>query len=146
VAVELFEEHSAMLEAAEDFLAAVRRTPRIPLDQLSRKRVRLSTLIRRHRTTEETFIFGPMARQGGFAQMPHLEVIMQDLMSEKANYSEHIRKWTLQAIEGDWNGYVAACEDRLQQFKRVIFDEESAIYQAVLGLSTSQMPRRVRNF
>jgi hypothetical protein len=146
VAVELFEEHSAMLEAAEDFLATVRRTPRIPLDQLSRKRVRLSTLIRRHRTTEEEFIFGPMARQGGFARMPHLEAIVQDLMSEKVNYSEHIRKWTLQAIQEDWNGYVAACEERLLAFKRVIFDEEAGIYQAVLGLNMSQMPRRVRNF
>jgi hypothetical protein len=142
VAVELFEEHSAMLEAAEDFLAAIRRTPRIPLDQLSRKRVRLSTLIRRHRTTEEEFIFGPMARQGGFARMPHLQGIVQDLMSEKVKYSEHIRAWTLQAIEGNWQGYVAACEERLEAFKRIIFEEEVRIYQPVLNLKASQMPRR----
>lgn len=145
MAVELFEEHSAMLAAAEDFLAAVKHTPRIPLDQLSRKRVRLSTLIRRHRTTEEEFIFAPLARQGGFARMPHLEAIVQELMYEKVKYSEHIRKWTLQAIEADWSGYVAACEERLQAFRRVIFDEEATIYQAVLGLNASQMPRRVRN-
>ena len=142
MAVELFEEHSAMLEAAEDFLAAVRRTPRIPLDQLSRKRVRLSTLIRRHRTTEEEFIFAPLMRQGGFAHMPQLETVVQELMREKVKYSEHIRKWTLQAIEQDWDGYVAACEERILSFKRTIFDEEARIYQPVLNLKASQMPRR----
>jgi hypothetical protein len=146
VAVELFEEHAVLLEVAEDFLVTVRRTPRIPLDQLSRKRVRLSALLRQHRATEEEFIFGPMARDGGFARMPDLQAVVQELMSEKAKYSEHIRKWTLQAIDQDWRGYVAACEERLQGFKRVILDEEEIIYQAVLGLNTSQVPRRARNF
>ena len=142
MAVELFEEHSAMLEAAEDFLAVVRRTPRIPMDQLSRKRVRLSALIRRHRTTEEEFIFGPLMREGGFGRMPHLEPIVQELMREKVLYSEHIRKWTPDAIEADWNGYVKACELRLEAFKRIIFEEEAHIYQPVLGLKAAQMPRR----
>jgi DUF438 domain-containing protein len=145
VAVELFEEHSAMLEAADDFLAAVKHTPRIPPDQLSRKRMRLSSLIRQHRTTEEEFIFAPLARNGGFANMPHLETILEEMMREKVKYSEHIRTWTLQAIERDWDGYVAACEERILAFKRVIFEEEARVYQTVLGLNTSQMPRRVRN-
>ncbi|HEY1125320.1 MAG TPA: hypothetical protein VGE65_06780 [Sphingobium sp.] len=140
--VALFEEHSEMLEAAEDFLAAVKRTPRIPIEQLSRKRVRLSSLIRRHRTTEEEFIFGPLMRDGGFGRMPHLEPIVQELMYEKVKYSEHIRKWTPQAIEQDWAGYVQACELRLEAFKRIIFAEEAQIYQPVLGLKTAQMPRR----
>lgn len=142
MAVELFEEHSGMLKAAEDFLAAVKRKPRIPLDQLSRKRVQLSALIRRHRTTEEEFIFGPLAREGGFANMPHLEVVVQELMREKGRYSEHIRHWTLQAIEQDWDGYVAACEERIIAFKRIILEEEARVYQPILNLKASQMPRR----
>jgi hypothetical protein len=142
VAVELFEEHSAMLEAAEEFLAAVRRKPRISLDRLSRMRVRLSSLIRQHRTTEEAFIYGPLMRDGGFGRLPHLEPIVQDLMREKVRYSEHIRKWTPQAIESDWEGYVRACEERLQAFKRVLLHEEATVYQAVLGLDPARMPRR----
>lgn len=140
--VALFEEHSKMLEAAEDFLAAIRRTPRIPIEQLSRKRVRLSSLIRRHRTTEEEFIFGPLMRDGGFGRMPHLESIVQELMREKVKYSEHIREWTPQAIERNWEGYVRACELRLEAFKRILFQEEAQIYQPVLGLKAAQMPRR----
>lgn len=142
MSVALFEEHSAMLEAAEDFLAAVRRTPRIPMDELSRKRMRLSSLIRRHRTTEEEFIFGPLMRDGGFGRLPHLETVVQDLMLEKVKYSEHIRNWTPQAIEQNWDGYVAACELRLRAFKKILFDEEAQIYQPVLGLKNIQMPRR----
>lgn len=142
VAVELFEEHSAMLDAAEDFLAAVKRTPRIPMEQLSRKRVRLSSLIRRHRTTEEKFIYGPLMREGGFGRMPHLEAVVQELMLEKVSYSEHIRKWTPQAIDADWPAYVQACELRLETFRRTLIDEETRVYQPVLDLKAAQMPRR----
>lgn len=144
MAVVLFEEHSEMLEAAEDFLAAVKSTPRIPIEQLSRKRVRLSSLIRQHRSTEEEFIYGPLMRQGGFGRMPHLEPIMHDLMSEKVKYSEHIRQWTPQAIDRDWDGYVQACELRIEQFRRIILKEEAEIYQPVLGLPATQMPCRGR--
>ncbi|MBO9670153.1 MAG: hypothetical protein J7485_06525 [Sphingobium sp.] len=140
--VALFEEHSAMLEAAEDFLAAVRRTPRISMEELSRKRMRLGSLIRRHRTTEEEFIFGPLRRDGGFGRLPHLETVVQELMLEKVKYSEHIRKWTPQAIEQNWNGYVESCELRLRAFKQILLDEEARIYQPVLGLKNIQIPRR----
>jgi hypothetical protein len=142
VAVELFEEHSVMLEAAEEFLAALRSRPRISLEKLSRMRVRLSSLIRQHRVTEEAFIYGPLMRDGGFGNLPHLEPIVQHLMREKVKYSEHIRKWTPLAIERDWEGYVRACEERLRAFKRVLLDEEATVYQTVLRLDPAQMPRR----
>ncbi len=142
VAVELFEEHVVIIEAAEAFLAALKRTPRIPIDQLSRLRVRLSALLRQHRTTEEEHIFGPLIRDGGMARLPELEPIVQELMREKAKYSEHIRKWTPQAIAQDWDGYVRACEERVTSVKRVIREEETRIYQPVLGLRTAQLPHR----
>lgn len=138
VTVELFEEHSAIVQAGEEFLAAIKREPRIPMDALSRMRVKLSALVRRHRLTEEEFIFGPLIREGGFGKLPHLEPFVQDLMREKARYSEHIRKWTPPAIQADWNGYVLAVEDLLRNLKRVIHAEESGLYQLVLGLRATQ--------
>ena len=142
MALELFEEHIAIVEAADEFLAAVKRTPRIPINQLSRLRMRLSTLLRKHRMTEEEHIYGPLMRGGGFAGLPELEPLMQDLQRAKAKYSEHVRKWTPQAIEQDWDGYVAACEERIDAMKRLVREEEARIYQPVLGLNAARPPRR----
>jgi len=140
VSSDLLLEHSAMLEAAENILAALRRRPRASISEVSRLRVRLSSLIRQHRTTEEAFIFGPLMREGGFVKLPHLEPIVHRLLQEKANYSEHIRKWTPQAIERDWEGYTAACEERISVFRQVI-EEEARIYQLVLSLASRTLPR-----
>ncbi len=140
VAVELFEEHKAIIEAAEDFLAALKSTPRIPMDRLSRLRMRLSALLRQHRVTEEAHIFRPLMRDGGMARLPQLEPLVQELLREKAKYSEHIRRWTPLAIEQDWDGYVRACEERINATKRFIREEEARIYQPVLGLA-AQSPR-----
>ena len=144
MSVDLFEEHSAIVQAGEEFLAAITRTPRIQMDELSRMRVKLSSLVRRHRLTEEEFIFGPLTREGGFRKLPHLEPFVQDLMREKARYSEHVRKWTLAAIQADWDGYVLAVEDLLRGLKRVIHTEESSLYQLVLALAASQQDRAGR--
>ena len=144
MAVELFEEHAAMLEAAEKFLAAIKRTPRPSIDEVNRLRMRLSSLIRQHSVTEDEHIYGPLMRQGGFDKLPELEPIVQKLRRQKAEYSEHIRKWTPQAIERDWEGYVAACEIRVAAFKRILRDEEASVYQAVLGLGPREMPTRLR--
>lgn len=142
MSVELFEEHSAIVQAGEDFLAAIKRTPRIQMDELSRMRVKLSSLIRRHRLTEEEFIFGPLTREGGFSTLPQLEPFVQDLMREKVRYSQHIHKWTLAAIQADWDGYVRAVEELLHGLKRVIHAEETGLYQLVLGLSGPARPGR----
>lgn len=142
MAVELFEEHTAIIEAADRFLAALKRNPRPTIGEVSRLRVRLSSLIRQHRVTEEAFIFGPLMRDGGLGRMPGLESALQGLMTEKAKYSEHIRRWTPQVIEQDWDGYVRACEERISAVKRIVMEEETSVYQVVLSLPAAQMPRR----
>lgn len=144
MAVELFEEHSAILEAAESFLAAIKRTPRPSIDEVTRLRVRLSARVRQHRLTEEEFIFGPLMREGGLGKLPHLGPKVQELMREKVRYSEHVRKWTPQAIERDWHGYVEACEARILSLRHVITEEETCIYQAVLALNAAGAPKRAQ--
>lgn len=139
---DLFEEHQAIVEAAEEFVAALKREPRIPMDELSRLRVKLSSLVRRHRATEEEFIFGPLTREGGLGKMPHLEPFVQELMREKARYSDHVRKWTPRAIESDWRGYVRASEGLLEGLKRIIRDEQASIYQVVRSLSPALLQNR----
>ncbi|MBO9576279.1 MAG: hypothetical protein J7494_11115 [Sphingobium sp.] len=139
---DLFEEHQAIVEAAEEFVTALKLEPRIPLDQLSRLRVKLSTLVRRHRTTEEEFIFGPLTREGGLGKLPHLEPFVQELMREKVRYSEHVRKWTPRAIEEDWAGYVRACEGLLEGLRRIVRDDQASIYQVVRSLSPTLLQNR----
>ena len=142
MAVVLFEEHKVIVEAAEHFLAAIKRTPRIPIEQLSPLRVRLSALIRQHRVTEEEHIFGPLMREGGYAKWPDLAPVVQELMREKAKYSEHIRKWTPQAIDQNWRGYVIDCEKRVDVMKRLVQEEEARIYQPILARNAAPMPAR----
>ena len=132
---DLFTEHQHIIEAGEAFLAALRQEPRIPMDKLSRMRVKLSSLIRQHRTTEEEQIFAPLAREGGVGRLPELETHVQDIMREKARYSVHVRKWTPQAITNDWTGYIAAVEDLLIGVKRIIEKEETSVYKTVLNLA-----------
>ena len=141
---DLFEEHQAIVLAGEEFLAALKQVPRMPIDQVSRLRVKLSSLVRRHRATEEEFIFGPLTREGGLASMPHLEPFVQELMREKARYSDHVRKWTPQAIQADWDGYIAAVEQLLAGVKRVIENEQASMYQVVRSLSPALLQSRTR--
>ncbi len=133
MAVELYEEHAEVVEAADAFIAALKRTPRLGLDELTRLRVRLSSLIRQHRVTEEKFIYGPLSDRG-IALPPHLEPLLQDLREQKLLYSEHIRQWTPQEIGRDWAGYVVACEERIAILKRLIRDEEATLYQTAFAL------------
>jgi hypothetical protein len=137
VSGDLFVEHQAIIEAAEAFLAAIKQEPRIPMDQLSRLRVKFSSLIRQHRATEEEHIYGPLTREGSLGKLPQLEPHVQDVMREKAKYSLHVRKWTPQAILANWDGYVAAVEDLLTGVKRTIAKEETSVYKIVLNLTPS---------
>lgn len=140
MSVALFEEHRAIVEAAEQFLAAIKRTPRPPIEDVTRLRMRLSSLIRKHRVTEERHIYGPLMRGGGVGRFPELEAGVQELLREKVLYSEHIRKWSPLAIERDWHGYVAACEERFAAVKRVIDEEEAGIYRVMLSLAPGALP------
>jgi len=145
VSGDLFEEHQAIVEAAEEFVAALKQEPRIPLDRLSRLRVKLGTLMRQHRATEEEFIFGPLTREGGLGKLPHLEPFVQELMREKVRYTDHVRTWTPRAIEDDWAGYTRACEGLLEGLKHIVRDDQASIYQVVRSLSpTLLQPRSLR--
>ncbi|HZV58354.1 MAG TPA: hypothetical protein VFF89_11830 [Sphingobium sp.] len=132
---DLFEDHRNLLEAAEAFVVMLKQEPRPTISELNRARMKMSTLIRRQRAAEEELIFGPLARGGGLGKMPHLEPFVQELMREKVRYSDHVRQWTPQAIEQNWNGYVTAVEGLLDGLRRVMKDEQSSVYRVVRGLS-----------
>jgi len=142
VSNDLFEEHQAIVETAEGFIDMLKREPRPPMGDVSRARVKLSALIRRHRATEEELIFGPLMREGGLGKLPHLTPFVQELMREKVRYSDHVRKWTPQAIEKDWSGYIVAVESLLEGLKSIMKDEQSSVYQMVRGLSPAALGNR----
>lgn len=147
--VDLFEQHRAIQTAARDFLASLKRTPRITLDELSRSRAKLGGLLMQHQLAEQQQIFGPLLRDGGIATMPELEPIVRRIKLEKKNYSEMIRRWTPQTITADWDGYVAALAERLSEIPEMIRTEEEQIYKPVLralfptaphGMATARAP------
>lgn len=113
-------------------LSSVRRTPRISMQELSRLRNRLASLIRAHRRTEEERIFGPLFRSGGHELMPGLMADLQQSQAQKTLYSESIRHWTPQAIEADWPGYVRVVAERVGALQDMIRFEEERVYRPVL--------------
>ena len=138
----LLAEHAAMIEAADQLVAAVKRTPRPTMDEITRLRVRLGIAIRQHAVTEEALVFGPFTREGGLNRWPELAPVLQLMTDEKARYSELIARWTPQAIAQDWDAYALSCEERVAAVKRAIRAEEAMLYPIVLGLPSTALPNR----
>ena len=128
-----------MVAAAERIVAAIERKPRVRIDELSRLRAHLSTLVMAHRIAEEQQILGPFYQGGCMELLPQVKPLMTEIRDMWIDYSEHIRRWTPKAIEQDWDGYNAAVYDRVTILKRMIAREEEDIYHPVLSLlKTSQ--------
>lgn len=139
MSAQLFDEHRGMIAAAERVLAAIERKPRVRIDELSRLRAQLSTLVMAHRMAEEQHILGPFYQGGGIDILPQVKPLMIEIRDMWIDYSQHIRKWTPKAIEQDWDGYTAAVADRVDILKRMIVREEEHIYHPVLEvLAVSQ--------
>ena len=102
----LFEEHRLILAAADAFLNALREPQRQP-NKIHQLRASLGNQMMRHRTTENEHVLGPFMAVRGFEQLPDVLAHVQTIQQEWLAYSEHVRKWTPQAIEADWDGYAA---------------------------------------
>jgi hypothetical protein len=140
MAPDLFEQHGRILAAAEAFLGALQRDPGLDMAQINRQRAKLSGLIREHRMAEEALIHQPMRAHGGKGPLGHLEPVMQALLREKLAYSDHVRRWTPQAIDGDRPGYIAAVVNRVHRLRQVIRDEEERLYPTVLRVTGGRGP------
>jgi hypothetical protein len=142
VSRDFFEEQQAIITEAEAFLAALRQVPRISMSEVSQRRVKLSGLIRRLRDREEEVIFAPLNRGGGLSALPHLEPHVQEVMRERARYSEHIGQWTPQAIQDDWHGYATAVDGLVRSVKQLFRGENSSLSTVLRGLTAESAGSR----
>ncbi|MBO9576280.1 MAG: hypothetical protein J7494_11120 [Sphingobium sp.] len=127
----LFDEHREIQASADAFLAALRETPRVPA-KIHQLRAQLAKQMNRHRLSEEALIVGPFKAAGGFEHHPEILDLMQTIRKGWMSYSEHVRHWTPQAIEADWDGYAAAVEHRVEALRSFTAMEEREIYAPML--------------
>lgn len=139
---ELFEQHQAILAAAHELLAAVRRSPRIGMDELSRYRVRLSNLIRQHHRAEEELVYAPLMRNGGIDRVPQLKQVLLQIQEEKSRYSANVGRWTPRSIMADWEGYAASVAARVEALTALIRAEEERLYRPVMALAAAEAAKK----
>lgn len=132
------------MAAADRIMAAIERKPRIRMDELSRLRAQLSTLVMAHRIAEEQQVLSPFYQRGGVDLLPQVRPLMTEIRDMWMDYSEHIRTWTLTTIQDDWDGYAAATAERIRIMKRMVVREEEEIYHPVLDLLKSNRPHSFR--
>jgi len=139
----LFDEHQNIMAAAERIMSVIERKPRVRMDELSRLRAQLSTLVMAHRIAEEQQILSPFYQGGCIDLLPQVKPLMTEIREMWMEYSQHIRTWTPSAIQDDWDGYCAATAERVRIMKRMAVREEEEIYHPVLDLLKSSQSENV---
>ena len=138
----LLAQHREILEAANALLVAARHSPRIGMDELSRRRRHLSSLIRQHHRSEEELVFAPLLRNGTLETSPQLKAALRRIQDEKSHYSANIGQWTPERIAADWDGYAESVAVRVRGLAAFIEDEEEHLYRPAIALMTAPVPGR----
>ena len=114
--------HEAIRAAAYALRDCVRAGP--PLTDLGRLRMNLANTVREHLPTQQGW---NKEARGYFAdRMPTYERIMEEDRELRLRYSDHIRRWSSNAIASDVPTYaadVAALVDRLDRYLRSLEHE-----------------------
>ncbi len=136
---DLFEDHRKIVAAADELLALLRRNPNLPLEELVAMRARLGGLSMSHLRAEEEQIVAPLKASGQLDDIPGAAAVLAAIRDGRSTYSNHIRKWTPQAIEQDRAGYVEALIALIGMVKVVIAREETDLYWPALRLLAPDM-------
>ena len=131
---DLFEDHRKIAAAADALLALLRRNSDLPLEELGPMRVRLGSLTLAHLRAEEERIIAPLQASGQLDAVPAAAAILTEIRNGRGTYSDHIRKWTPQAIAQDRAGYIEAVTELIRRLKDLIAREESDLYWPALRL------------
>ncbi len=134
---DLFEDHRAIIAAADDLLAVLREVPRRRMDEIGQMRVRLGSLTMAHLRAEEELLLRPLIASGRINEIPQADAVLADIREGRTVYSDHIRKWTPQAIDADFTGYVAAVTDLVERTNMLARREETDLYRPAYDLLAS---------
>lgn len=131
---DLFEDHRKIVAAADDLLAILRQNPDLRIEELNAMRVRLGSLSMAHLRAEEEQIIAPLKASGQLDDIPGAAAVLTAIRNGRSNYSDHIRKWTPQAIAQDRAAYVEALIVLIGLLKALITREETDLYWPALRL------------
>ena len=134
---DLFEEHRVLIATSEALLAVVRRVPRAPLDEIAQLRVRLASLALAHLRGEDDVIIKPLVESGRVHEIPEAAALIAEIRAGHGRYSNHVRQWTLQAVELDREGYAEALVEMIDYLRKLIAREENLLYWPALKLITA---------
>ncbi|MBB5984501.1 hemerythrin domain-containing protein [Sphingobium lignivorans] len=131
---DIFRQHRVMIAAGEDLLATARRTPPARLEEIAQLRVRLAGLAMAHLKAEEETIVRPLMGSGRIDQIPGAAALIAECRAGHGAYSDHVRRWTLPAIDADRAGYAQALSQMLDQLRAMMEREERLLYWPALRL------------
>lgn len=131
---DLFEEHRLMKVRGEELFDTVRRVPRVRLDEITQLRVRIASISMAHLRTEDELIIKPLLASGRMDEIPGAAEIIAHMRQAHRDYSVHVGRWTLQAMEGDWEGYVRAIAPLIEDMHATMAREEELLYRPALKL------------
>lgn len=134
MSADLFEDHRIIVTLAEELLAAVRSNPRPSAKQLTDIRTRIGARAAQHLRDEDSVIIRPLFASGRVNELPGAQETIVAIREARAKYSNHVGKWTLSAIQADWEGYAAELEDMIGRLKAMIAQEERELYWPALRL------------
>jgi len=138
---DLFEDHRAMTAIAEELLELVRQTPRPRLEALTQLRIQLGARAAQHLRDEDAMIIRPLFASGRIDELPGAQEAIVAIRESRAHYSNHVGKWTLSAIQADWDGYAEALVTMIDYLKRLLIREEKDLYWPALHLLQQDAPQ-----
>jgi len=130
----LLNDHRAIIRAANELIALLRREPRPPMEAVSQLRAQIGALVLRHMRNEERLVIGPLLTSGRLDDLPGGADVLAEVRELNALYSRHIGQWTPQAINADWSGYVNAVTHVTGRMQALFAHEEAHLHQPALQL------------
>jgi len=134
MSADLFEDHRAIVALAEELLVAVRGNPKPSAKQLTDIRTRVGARAAQHLRDEDAIIIRPLFASGRIDELPGAQETIIAIRESRAKYSNHVGKWTLSAIQADWDGYADELESMIGRLKVMIAQEERELYWPALHL------------
>ena len=137
---DLFDDHRAIVALSEELLALVRRTPRATVEEVTQARARLGTRAAQHLRDEDALIVRPLLASGRIDEIPGAMEVIAAIRESRAHYSNHVGRWTLAAVQADWDGYGEALVGMIDYLRRVLLREERELYWPALRLLNGTTP------
>jgi hypothetical protein len=134
MSADLFEDHRAIVALAEELLAAARRMPKPSTEELTQIRTRLGARAAQHLRDEDATIIRPLLASGRIDELAGAREAIAAIRESRAHYSNHVGKWTLAAVQSDWDGYAEALVGMIDYLKKVLVQEERDLYWPALHL------------